>query len=171
MIIEKIRPMQSDERRMMPDFMYEAVFQKDESRPIPRSVINEPTVRIYHERFGSCADDLCLLALAEGQAVGAVWTRLLNGPIKGYGYVDDTTPELSISVLKPYRAQGIGSALIQAMLTLLCERGYTQVSLSVTKENPAVRLYKRLGFVIVKETDEDYIMTYTLANPPCISEQ
>ncbi|HJH59281.1 MAG TPA: hypothetical protein IAD30_06125 [Bacteroidetes bacterium] len=48
------------------------------------------------------------------------------------------------------------------MLQLLRGKGYAQVSLSVQKTNPAFRLYKRLGFEKLRETDEEYILVRKL---------
>lgn len=72
------------------------------------------------------------------------------------------TPSLSISVKAPYRQKGIGTALMQAMLTLLKTEGYKQVSLSVQKANYARKLYLKLGFEIVKTNEEDEIMVCNL---------
>ena len=46
------------------------------------------------------------------------------------------------------------------MLSLLKQYGYKRVSLSVQKVNYAVKMYKNLGFIIVGENQEEYIMTY-----------
>ncbi|WP_254303243.1 GNAT family N-acetyltransferase [Slackia heliotrinireducens] len=43
----------------------------------------------------------------------------------------------------------MGTAMMRAMLDELRGAGYARASLSVQKENPALRLYKRLGFRIV----------------------
>jgi ribosomal protein S18 acetylase RimI-like enzyme len=55
-------------------------------------------------------------------------------------------PELSIGVAAEARGRGVGSALLDALLTLARERGYRAVSLSVDRRNPARRLYERKGF-------------------------
>ncbi len=78
--------------------------------------------------------------------------------MKDYGYIDDNTPSLAISLYENYRGHGIGSALLDAMLSLLKEKGYKGVSLSVQKANYAFNMYKKAGFEIVKETNEEYIM-------------
>lgn len=39
---------------------------------------------------------------------------------------------------------------------------YKQVSLAVQKANYAVKMYKKAGFEIVDENDEEYIMVCTL---------
>ena len=72
--------------------------------------------------------------------------------------IDDTTPSLSISLLKEYRNLGIGTELMKQILLTLNEREYKQVSLSVQKINYAVSMYKKVGFEIVRENKEDYVM-------------
>ena len=48
----------------------------------------------------------------DGTVLGVAWVRLL----RGYGHVDDDTPELSIAVAEAHRGRGIGSALHATML-------------------------------------------------------
>ena len=72
--------------------------------------------------------------------------------------IDDTTPSLSISLLKEYRNLGIGTELMKQILLTLNEREYKQVSLSVQKINYAVSMYKKVGFEVVRENEEDYVM-------------
>ena len=72
--------------------------------------------------------------------------------------IDDTTPSLSISLLKEYRNLGIGTELMKQILLTLKEREYEQVSLSVQKINYAVSMYKKVGFEVVRENEEDYVM-------------
>ncbi len=48
------------------------------------------------------------------------------------------------------------------MLELLKRQGYEQASLAVQKANYAVKMYKDIGFKIVDENDEEYIMAFEL---------
>ena len=66
--------------------------------------------------------------------------------MEDYGHVDEHTPSLAVSLLPEYLNQGIGTQLLNRLLDLLLKNGYHQASLSVQKENPAARLYGRLGF-------------------------
>ena len=75
-----------------------------------------------------------------------------------YGHIDDDTPSLSISLLPDFRSRGYGRAMMKAILELLKEKGYEKVSLSVQKENYAVKMYQSLGFQIWDDRDEEYIM-------------
>lgn len=53
----------------------------------------------------------------------------------------------NIGITPPHRRRGVGSALILAALAGFQQAGLTRVYLEVTSQNePAVRLYKRLGF-------------------------
>ena len=51
---------------------------------------------------------------------------------------------------------------MQQMLTALKQQGYPQVSLSVQKANYAARMYEKLGFEIVEDKEEEYIMVHRL---------
>ena len=126
--------------------------------PPARDIVERPELRIYYEYFGRSEADLCLVAEADGHVVGAVWTRIMND----YGHVDDETPSFAISLIPEYRGKGIGTRLMRNMLNLLKERGFKQASLAVQKANYAVRMYKKVGFEIIDENDEEYIMVCTL---------
>jgi ribosomal protein S18 acetylase RimI-like enzyme len=52
--------------------------------------------------------------------------------------------------------------LLNELFALLQKRGYRRTSLSVQKANPAVRLYQRMGYEIIRENSEDYIMVKNL---------
>ena len=156
-----IRKINQSELHLLEDFLYEAIFQRDGDNILPRDTTSKPEVRIYIEKFGK-PDDLCLVAEIDGKIVGAVWTRILSGEVRGFGNIDNDTPEFAISVYKQYRNRGIGTELMQRMLKLLKQAGYKRTSLAVQKDNYAVKMYKDLGFDIVKESDEEYIMVCSL---------
>ena len=47
---------------------------------------------------------------------------------------------------------------MKSMCSLLKENNYRQVSLSVQKANYAAKMYLDLGFQVVRENQEEYIM-------------
>src|ERR687897_597061 len=88
-------------------------------------------------------------------AAGAAWWRLLTAETKGYGYVDDATPELAIAVSPGHRGRGLGGRMLRELLDA-ARASFDAVSLSVRADNPAVRLYERAGFRTVgDDTDTD----------------
>ena len=154
----KYRELKPNEYELLKDFLYEAIFIPEGTEAPDRSIIELPELALYYEDFGSGPADYCMAADDEGHVVGAIWSRIMND----YGHVDDETPSLAMSVLKEYRNKGIGTQLLGEMLLLLKEKGYKRVSLSVQKANYAVRMYKKAGFVIAGENDEELIMTNEL---------
>ena len=153
-----IRKLMTEERPLLKDFLYEAIYIPEGVEAPPRDIVERPELRIYYDDFGTGPADHCLVAEADGRVVGAVWTRIMHD----YGYVDDETPSFAISLYKEYRGKGIGTALVRRMLELLKEQGYKKVSLAVQKANYAVRLYKHVGFETIDENAEEYIMVCRL---------
>ena len=149
-----IREMRPEEFPRLEMFLYEAVFQMPGSVPLPRNIVHSPALRPYMEDFGRRPGDISLCAETAGRVIGAAWTRLMQG----FGHVDDATPELAMAVLAPWRGQGIGTALLCALTKRLQENGFHALSLSVQKDNPALRLYRRTGFCVVHENKEELVM-------------
>lgn len=79
-----------------------------------------------------------------------------------YGHIADGVPSFAISLYKQYRGYGIGTELMKRMLVELKEKGYERTSLAVQKANYAVKMYKNVGFEIIDENEEEYIMVYQL---------
>ena len=150
----KIRKIKENEQALLDDFLYEAIFIPEGVTPPDRSIVEHPDLQLYVRNFGAYDDDHALLAEVDGTVVGVVWVRIMND----YGHVDDQTPSLSISLYPEYRNRGIGTAMMQEMLRYLKEKGYKRSSLSVQKANYAAKWYQQLGFTVVKENSEDYIM-------------
>ena len=100
------------------------------------------------------SDLLVLLLAVIHKYIRLLWVRIMND----YGHIDNETPSFAISLLKEYRNYGIGTELMKQMLMKLKLEGYKQASLSVQKMNYAVRMYRKVGFEIVDENDEEYIM-------------
>ena len=154
----KIRQILKEEYSVLEDFLYNAIFIPPGAEPVPREIIFEPEIFVYIEDFGG-EDDCGVVAEQDGGVIGAAWTRI----IPAYGHIDNETPELAISVLPDFRGEGVGTELMQSLFYLLCERGYKRTSLSVQKDNPAVRFYERLGYEITGERldhadNEDFLM-------------
>ena len=153
-----IRQMVPEEYPLLNDFLYEAIFIPDGTVPPPKNIIASPELQIYVDRFGSSKADFALVAEVEQKIVGAVWVRIIND----YGHIDDETPSLAIALYKEYRGMGIGTALLQELLAFLKAQGYSRVSLSVQKANQAVNLYRRAGFEVYLDREEDYVMAVSL---------
>ena len=153
-----IREIQEQEYPLLDHFLYEAIFIPEGTEPPPKTIITSPELQVYVAHFGEFKDDRGLVAEVDGKIVGAVWVRIMND----YGHIDNETPSLAISLYKEYRGFGIGTAMMKEILTLLKTHAYKQVSLSVQKANYAAKLYQKIGFEIVRENEEEYIMVNCL---------
>ncbi len=153
-----VREMQPNEYFLLNDFLYNAIFIPQGVTPPPKNIIEQEELQVYVKDFGKQKDDVALVAEIDGKIIGAVWARIMND----YGHIDNDTPSLAISICKNYRGYGIGTSLMRNMIFLLEYRGYKRVSLAVQKENYAVKMYKRIGFIIVEENSEEYIMVCEL---------
>jgi len=149
-----IRELRQDESKVLDNFLYEAIFIPEGVTAPSKDIIYQPELQVYVKNFGEKKGDLCLVAQVQNEIVGAVWVRIMND----YGHIDNETPSFAISLLKEYRNYGIGTDLMKQMLTKLRMQGYQKASLAVQKRNYAVRIYKKVGFEIVGENEEEYIM-------------
>lgn len=149
-----IRELAKNEYVLLEDFLYEAIFIPKGIPAPPREIIYKPELKVYIAEFGKKRGDLALVAETDDKIVGAVWVRIMND----YGHIDDETPSFAISLYSEYRNKGIGTVLMESMLSKLKNAGYRQASLAVQKENYAVKMYKKVGFEIVDENNEEYIM-------------
>lgn len=152
-----IRELEINERDVLETFLYHAIFIPEGVTPPPFEIINNPDLQVYVKDFGKQDSDICYVAECDNNIVGAVWVRIMND----YGHIDEDIPSLAISLLPEYRGYGIGTALMQTILRKVAKEGYKGVSLSVQKENYANRMYCKLGFKTIQETEEEYIMVYS----------
>ena len=153
-----VREMTAAEYPLLEDFLYEAIFVREGETKPPRDVIYLPDLWLYVDGFGAGRADRAVAALSGGRIVGAAWARIMDD----YGHVDDETPSLAISLYPGFRGRGIGAALMRALLEELKHAGFVRASLSVQKDNYALKLYRRLGFEVLRENEEDYIMVREL---------
>lgn len=118
----------------------------------------------YVENFGGRPGDRGVILIDEGFPVGAAWYRRLTSERRGYGYIDDRTPELTIAVVPSRRGRGFGEQLLTALLDQARKDGFAELSLSVEKDNPALRLYEKFGFRAQREYDGTVVMKAELGS-------
>jgi GNAT superfamily N-acetyltransferase len=122
-----------------------AVFVPPGSPAPDDSVFEQPELTRYVRGWGRPGDEGIIAVAAGDKPIAAAWMRLWSVADCGYGFIDTRTPELSVAVRPEYRGRGIGTELLQRLLQR-ADHAFQSVSLSVSLQNPAVRLYQRLGF-------------------------
>jgi ribosomal protein S18 acetylase RimI-like enzyme len=73
---------------------------------------------------------------------------------------DDSLHIVDIALTPDWRGKGVGAAILNA-LKALAEAGRLRLGLFVEKTNPALNLYRRLGFVEIGDTDVYFEMEWT----------
>lgn len=95
------------------------------------------------------AEEMMAILLKDGQAIG-----MTNYEFSGA----DTLDICNICLLPQYRGKGIGGALLKQYIA---QNTRPVLKLQVYKNNPARRLYERMGFRTYEETDSHYRMKLT----------
>lgn len=147
-----IRWLTPSDQAFLWDALYNAVHVPPGEAPPSREIVNLPELSCYVSGWMQRPDDLGVVAEEEGVPIGAAWLRRWSGQQRGYGFVDEATPELSMSVLPAHRGRGVGTTMLRRLLSAAEER-YAAVSLSVAASNPARQLYEREGFVPISRSD------------------
>ena len=147
------RDLGADEIGFLREMLYVALdWRPDVELPAAEWVLAHPQVVVFHEGWGR-PGDTALLAEEDDRRVGLVWYRLFTEGVHGEGFVDERTPEVAIAVVDGFRGRGIGGQLMTAAHERARRDGIDRLSLSVDADNPAKRLYRRLGYVDYEPDD------------------
>lgn len=126
----------------------------------------------YVARWGR-SGDVGVVAVDEGsgERVGAGWYRSFLSDAPGYGFLDESTPELAIALAPAARGRGLGHQLIASLLGRAHRDGVERLSLSVRTANvAAVRVYEDEGFVGVALAPDGLHLTMVASTRPAPSE-
>ena len=142
-----IRNIESKELEFLKDMLYESIYMPTNVKD-KVELLNSSSIKKYYEDWGRKGDTALLAIDEHNRAIGAVWYRLFDESNKGYGFVDNQTPELGIAVSKEARGLGVGTLLMKKIVERAAVDGYKTLSLSVDPENrSAVHIYRQLGFI------------------------
>ncbi|MCL2420026.1 MAG: GNAT family N-acetyltransferase [Conexibacteraceae bacterium] len=118
---------------------------------------SDPSLAVYVAGWGRDGDR-GIVAESGGRRTGAAWWRFFTAEDHGYGFIEPSVPELAIAVAAPWRGRGVGTALLDGLIDRAAETGLPALSLSVEFDNPALRLYERLGFERVERVGGAWTM-------------
>lgn len=134
-----------DEKTLWTMLMYAA------HEPSLEAVQRQSCLTRYVQGWGRIGD-MGFVACVGELSIGAGWVRLWPMDDRGFGGIDDVTPELAMAVLPDYRGQGVGTQLLSRILAA-AQGLFPAICLSVRAENPVANLYQRAGFTKVEGSE------------------
>ena len=156
------RFLDADDLWFLKEMLFEAIYlPPDEKKKLTPEILNHPQIKLYHENWGR-KGDIAIIALDVEKPVGCIWTRLYTNEYPGFGFIDDSIPEVSVALVEEYRGKGIGTKLFELILNECKKSGYSCLSLSVDAVNQSYKLYKRIGFTDHCFKDGTYTMKIIL---------
>ena len=118
--------------------------------------LNKANMRKYVEEMRGWDDEFEREDMKKKFTPGVDRVIQIDGKDAGILKVLETDEEIKldhVELLPEYQGQGLGSKIIGDLINK-----NKPIRLQVLKQNPAVELYKKLGFEIVGETDLKYQM-------------
>lgn len=146
-----IRPLTTGDEPILWEMVYQGLHTSEGATVSQREVTQRPELARYVEDWGRAGDAGFVAHDAQpgGELLGAVWSRLPKAGQTG-GDETEAMPELAFAVKPGQRKRGIGAALLTQFVKANPQQ--SAISISVGPNNPAVRLYERFGFKVVRET-------------------
>ncbi|MBC8059050.1 MAG: GNAT family N-acetyltransferase [Clostridiaceae bacterium] len=155
-----LKSIEKGELSFLEDMLFYAIYVGEGNSLPSRNIIYDPNLYKYIDKWDK-NKDIGVMVVDEktSKKFGAAWLRLFCQNNKGYGYISGDIPELSIAIYPEYRGNGLGTLLINHLINELPAH-INSISLSVDTQNPAKRLYERLGFKDYSINDGTAIMIF-----------
>jgi ribosomal protein S18 acetylase RimI-like enzyme len=112
--------------------------------------------------WGERDGDVAVVALVESIPAGAAWYRFYTDDNCIRGYIEDTIPVVVIAVQRDYRRQGIGKHLLEWLIDHASTHNIHKISLMVSKDNHALHLYRKCGFLDYADKGDSLLMLRTI---------
>ncbi|MBN2469894.1 MAG: GNAT family N-acetyltransferase [Anaerolineae bacterium] len=142
-----LREAQPADLPFLREMLYEAVFWRArDDRPSFEEGLAYPEVGKVLADWGERDGDTAVIAAIDSIPIGAAWYRFWtdDNPIRGYA--NAVTPVVVIGVHSDYRHQGVGKKLMDGLIDCAAKQAVRRLSLSVSKDNYAIHLYRQKGF-------------------------
>ncbi len=131
--------------------LYEAASPLRRDRPPREELLANRSVAAFIDGWGRPGDH-GIVVESEFEPVGAAWFRVFPDDDPEGGFVGGETPEMLIALTPEHRGKGVGGLLLSALLAKAKEEQKPSIGLNVPRGNlPAVSLFRRHGFVVLRE--------------------
>ncbi len=150
MIFQKIT---KSDIELQKNLLFVALWTPKDEPKHDRKVLELPHISEYFESWGK-RDDLGFFVFSnDGHSVGIIQARIKssqNGKYSNY-------PEIAIAVLPEYCGEGVGSLLMDKLISEI-GNNYDGLRLGVHPKNEvAIKLYEKFGFVVYETGNGGYL--------------
>jgi GNAT superfamily N-acetyltransferase len=158
-----LRKSQPSDIPFMREMLYEAVYWRPNSnKPVLEEGLADPGVNNALVDWGKRDGDIAVIALVDSIPTGAAWYRFYTDENFIRGYINENIPTLVIAVHKNYRRQGIGEKLIEWLIDHASKHDIQRISLMVSKDNHAIKLYRKCGFLEYADKRDSLLMLHKI---------
>ena len=150
-----LRESQYSDVPFLREMLYEAVYWRpNPNKPSFEDELANPGVSNDLVDWGKRDGDIAVIALVDSIPAGAAWYRFYTDDNYIRGYIEEAIPVLVIAVHKDYRRLGLGERMINWLIDQASKHNIQRISLMVSKDNHAMNLYRKCGFldIVMKET-------------------
>lgn len=154
-----LRESQPSDRPFLKEMLYEAVFWRaGANKPSFEEGLAYPEVSKSLADWGQRDGDTAVVATMNSIPIAAAWYRYWTDDNFINGYLEEMTPVLVIGVHRDYRHQGIGGEMIAWLIETAAKQSIPKISLSVSKDNYAINLYRQQGFLEHADRGDAFLM-------------
>ena len=154
-----LRKSQHSDVPFLREMLFEAVFWRASViKPSFEEGLAYPDVSKSLADWGERDGDTAVVATNNSFPIGASWYRFWTDDNYINGYIEDNTPVLVIGVHRDFRHQGIGKEMINWIIDYASQHSIQKISLSVSKDNYALNLYERQGFLEYADKGDAFLM-------------
>jgi ribosomal protein S18 acetylase RimI-like enzyme len=155
----RLRKSEPSDIQFLREMLYEAVFWRPNlHKPSFEEGLTDPGVSNALVDWGKRDGDAAVVVLIDSMQAGAAWYRFYADDNCIRGYMDETVPVIVIAVHKNYRRQGIGEKMVKWLIEHASKHNIQKLSLMVSKDNHAIRLYRKCGFQEYADKGDSLLM-------------
>ena len=155
----RLRESKPSDIQFMREMLYEAVFWRpNPDKPAFEEGLAYPGVNHALVDWGAKEGDTAVITLVDSMPAGAAWYRFYTDDNCIRGYINETTPVIAIAVQNDYQRQGIGGQMLEWLISQASKHNIQKLSLMVSKDNHALKLYRKCGFLEHADTGDSLLM-------------
>jgi GNAT superfamily N-acetyltransferase len=116
------KSMDSADEAILKEMLFECIYLPEvEKKNLSKEILEHPDLKKYYTGWGR-EEDIAIVAYIEAVGIiGCAWGRLFNLEQKGYGFIHEDIPEISIALNSRYRNKGIGTRLLKKLIKAYSE--------------------------------------------------